>query len=821
MRMITLLMLACCALMSLAVNAQNSTYAQANHYPFVKSSTTFTNLSGGTTLPSTFNADEQKAAIPIGFTFNFCGVNYNTVYASSNGWVSFKDVPSPGTHWYYDNLTSNLSAVVPSLFPFWDDLQGSTSGTASSASYSTTGSAPTRIFTLEYRNWRYYGASGPSISFQVKLYENGGNNLIEYVYRQEATPPAVDGATIGIAKSATDYAVLTNASANPGLVNNSFVNNITTRPATGQSYLFGMPVMISSVPADKLICAGTTTTFTIISSNATAYQWQVYNGTTWSNVSNGPSYSGVTSNTLTVINAQPGQNNYEYRCLLSYNGPGGVGTITTLPATLRVNTEIMTQPVSQTVCEGVAAMYSCSATGIGLTYQWQVNNGAGFTNVNNGLEYSGATTNTLTVVNPTASMNNYLYRCRVSSSCAPAVNTNDFASLTVRTKPTITSATMPDNLACTNSPTSFSITATGTNITYKWQENTGSGFNDLTNSGMYNGVTTNTLTIKTPALPMDGYRYRCIVTGICPSPAVSNEPIMNVKKLTTITKDVIPSQTVCDSVNIAIGIKADGASLVYQWEESISNSPFADVSNVGSFSGATTDTLWITNPTSVLSGRVYRCRINGTCGNLNTSNSKIIVNGLPHVEAQPADAVVEALKKAYFVVQANGAQLHYQWQSNDNQGEWQNLFDNYAYKGANKSTLEVIGTYEDKDGYKYRCIVTGICGDGDTSEQAILTVIPPPNNIAGIAKDAGFATLYPNPVSGSEIMVKISDALTGSNYHVRIFDQLGRLVNEEEITLSANHTAALDISKMVPGVYNVQVTDNTNLSIDNLRFTKH
>ncbi len=56
----------------------------------------------------------------------------------------------------------------------------------------------------------------------------------------------------------------------------------------------------------------------------------------------------------------------------------------------------------------------------------------------------------------------------------------------------------------------YSITDTGGAATYQWQENAGSGFVNLTNTGKYSGVTTKTLTITGVTIAMNGYNYRCI-----------------------------------------------------------------------------------------------------------------------------------------------------------------------------------------------------------------------------------------------------------------------------------------------------------------------
>ena len=66
-------------------------------------------------------------------------------------------------------------------------------------------------------------------------------------------------------------------------------------------------------------------------------------------------------------------------------------------------------------------------------------------------------------------------------------------------------------LGCPGSPLSISSNVTGTG--YQWQVNSGSGFTNLSNGGIYSGVTTAALTLS--SLPTTHFKnlYRCIVTG--------------------------------------------------------------------------------------------------------------------------------------------------------------------------------------------------------------------------------------------------------------------------------------------------------------------
>ena len=60
---------------------------------------------------------------------------------------------------------------------------------------------------------------------------------------------------------------------------------------------------------------------------------------------------------------------------------------------------IATNPSNASIAVGTNTSFTVTATGSNLTYQWQVNSGAGFTNISNGGIYSGATSATLTLTN--------------------------------------------------------------------------------------------------------------------------------------------------------------------------------------------------------------------------------------------------------------------------------------------------------------------------------------------------------------------------------------------------------------------------------------
>lgn len=96
---------------------------------------------------------------------------------------------------------------------------------------------------------------------------------------------------------------------------------------------------------------------------------------------------------------------------------------------------INTQPVSQSVNINNNTQFSVGSSDPNASYQWQTDLGVGFQNINSVGQYSGATTNTLTVSNVNMSNNNQPFRCIVSSgTCA---DTSDMAVLTVNNNASI------------------------------------------------------------------------------------------------------------------------------------------------------------------------------------------------------------------------------------------------------------------------------------------------------------------------------------------------------------------------------------------------
>ncbi|MBU2940662.1 IPT/TIG domain-containing protein, partial [Lacinutrix sp. C3R15] len=87
------------------------------------------------------------------------------------------------------------------------------------------------------------------------------------------------------------------------------------------------------------------------------------------------------------------------------------------------NTPTITNPNTQTICENGTATFTISISGTETyTYQWMVLNAAGnWVNVSNNANYSGATTNTLTIVNTPLTFDANQYYCQITSTSCDLV----------------------------------------------------------------------------------------------------------------------------------------------------------------------------------------------------------------------------------------------------------------------------------------------------------------------------------------------------------------------------------------------------------------
>ncbi|MBL7712127.1 MAG: T9SS type A sorting domain-containing protein [Chitinophagaceae bacterium] len=502
----------------------------ADYYFYAKTGS-YSYLSGGTTLPDLDN-DDRMVEVSLGFTFRYCGNDYTKIYAGTNGFLSFEALLSSTDYAWPPTTDSYLAKIKKGVMPLWEDLTGETGV----ASYVTTGTAPNRVFTIEFKNWGWdYSSTDPVISFQVRLFEK--SNIIQYIYKSEAADPIWDGTPggfIGISGgSIADILSLNNSSSSPTASSTVFTHDIVDKPATNQIYEFsplpqctGTPTALKPNGPSSKVCKGAEF---VLTENVSArslgntYQWKSRptGGGTFTDI------PGETSDTLrTSITAGT---DYQLVTTCTYSGLSSTSATRTV--------EVLTAPdISASgplsFCNNQEFLLS-SPEETGYTYQW-VNVPAG--------SVAGATSNEFT---PEISGR---YTLVVSTAACPTgIASDDSLDITVKMAPEAIIDPAPSVTICDGESTVLNGTGTGD---YQWL-NAAGPIAGATASGYTTNTAGNyTLEITNPA---NGCRDTSEITKVIstPAPTVAINPTVKVR--------------VCDGLTTILNSTTTGFGLSYQW----------------------------------------------------------------------------------------------------------------------------------------------------------------------------------------------------------------------------------------------------------------
>ncbi|MBI2927593.1 MAG: HYR domain-containing protein, partial [Verrucomicrobia bacterium] len=219
--------------------------------------------------------------------------------------------------------------------------------------------------------------------------------------------------------------------------------------------------------------------------------------------------------------------------------------------------------------------------------------------------------------------------------------------------PTITSQPSAQTV-CEGADTTFTVTATGSGLTYQWRKDGVNIADGPTGNGStYGGVTTETLTITGTAAGDVG-SYDVVVTASGGCSVTSNAAPLTVNTPPSITAQPV-SQTVVSGSPVSFSVTATGAGLAYQWRKDGVN-----VITGGNISGATSSTLSITPAASSDAGS-YDVVITGTCGPAATSAAAILTVTVvtddpdlpgppPNLEIIPAGSLIIPMDNTYQAV---------------------------------------------------------------------------------------------------------------------------------------------------------------------------
>ena len=363
---------------------------------------------------------------------------------------------------------------------------------------------------------------------------------------------------------------------------------------------------ITAQPTDTNACPNGDTSFSVTASDADTYQWQLFNGTTWEDLTDTGIHSGTSTATLAITNAQLTDNGNQYRVLVSH-AAYVCGGDTSDTVTLTVDQPIANAGANQQICEGESATLTVTATGgtPGYTYLWS----------------TGETSPSITVTpsgNPNMDINvDYTVTVTDQNGCQDT----DTVRVKVESNPTATVSTIDTTCGLDNGEITFTFpdhpNRTGISFSINDQASYGTGafLNDNSGSTTYSGLAAGTYILWV--------RWG---NGECPvslgSYTIGGDPLV------TINNQPL-DQTVFEGANASFDVNAANTD-TYQWQASVDGgTTFSDINDGTDYSGTQTSTLTINSANKNQSGFFFRVVLSNsttTCSPIVSDMALLTVN---------------------------------------------------------------------------------------------------------------------------------------------------------------------------------------------------
>ena len=459
-----------------------------------------------------------------------------------------------------------------------------------------------------------------------------------------------------------------------------------------------LPPGIALQPSAVAVNIGDTAAFRVKAGiSGAAFKWQksTDGGTSWSDATAG---IGATD-TLYKFKTVTADTNTRLRCIVST-----CSADTSQSALLTVYLPpTVTGPADTTVYVGDNAYFSVVASGSSLTYQWEKSTNAG-TTWNHATAGNGATTASYHFKTDSSNIN-CLFHCVVTGGVSSLSTTSRAAVLSLCYHVTADAAKPADQSVTAGQPVSFSVSASGKNLSYSWQrQNPGAGTWDSI-AGAHGASYTFTCSSAD-----NGASFRCQIGSAC------DAMLSRVALLGVCTPPAIDSQP--SNTNVQVGqtatfrIVASGTGLTYQWERS-NNAGLA----WGVITGATASVYSFSTAISDTGSSVqFHCIASGSCGSVTSAIAQVGLCFPPVIAVQPHDTETLAGRTASFSVIASGTTLSYQWERQDRGGSWGPV------AGASGASYTTPVLAPGDSGESFHCLITGACGGTDTSGLAALRV---------------------------------------------------------------------------------------------------
>jgi len=428
--------------------------------------------------------------------------------------------------------------------------------------------------------------------------------------------------------------------------------------------------------------------------------------------------------------------------------------------------------------------------------QWQVNTGSGYTGLSDTGVYSETATGTLTITGATQAMSGYQYEAVFTNSAGNATTTA--ATLTVET-PTAPSVTTNPTSQTVNAGSTVTFTAAATGLptpTVQWEVNTGSGYTALSDTGVYSGTATGTLTITGATQAMSGFQYEAVFTNSAGN-ATTTAVTLTVQTAPTVTTEPTDQTAIAGNTATFTAAASGTPTPTVQWEVN-TGSGYTALADGGVYSGSGSATLTIAGATQAMNGYQYEAVFTNTVGHATTNAATLTVQTAPSVTTNPSDQTVNAGQNVTFAAAATGSPTPtVRWEVDTGSG-FTPLTDGGVYSGSATGTLTITGVTQAMSGYQYEAVFSNGAGTPATTTAATLTVVYVSANptALGTKNDtaAGF-TIY-NGTVGEAYTYTIESSGGGTN----------TVSGNGTLTSSVQNVTGIDVSKLSNGTLTYTVT---------------
>lgn len=551
------------------------------------------------------------------------------------------------------------------------------------------------------------------------------NNCIKQIVIATQAVTTVLGSTSGLTGNFdaigtnARFSAPTGLGANSGLIYISDTTNQRIRVA-------GAAVAPTvSNPSAQSVTAGNPANFTVtVTGNPSpTIQWerQAAGTTGFVALTNGGTYSGVTTVQLTVSGTTSIMNGDLFRATVT-NGVGAAVS-STVPAALSIQAApAFTSAASAVVALNAPINFTFTATGSPApTFSVIAGSFPGlFASLN---PTTGALTGTPTA--GTSPSSSYTFTVQASNGIGSPV-TQSF-TLTIQNGAVITSQPNANVTVAPGIPASFTVGASGNpnTFTYQWYRQAAgtTGFFQLTDvAGFYSGTTLATLTVVNPTTFMNGDQFQVIVSNGIGS-TVTSTPA-------TLTVAVAPQFTSANST-----IFAFNQSNFFQVVATGTPTP---TYSIVSGSQPTTWALSLNPTTGALTGTppnntgapfVFTIRATNAAGVVDQSFSLDVTpaGAFPAVTTQPVSVTATLGDPVTFTVVGTGSPAPtYQWQRQlAAGGGFFNLTEGDGFSGTQTATLTILNAKSGMSGDQFQVVLSNTVNGqaaSATSNPATLTV---------------------------------------------------------------------------------------------------